>query len=517
MRGSSLSLTFVLGVLLLGGTSFGAAPATAPSTGFKAGFAERDITPEVGMEQPGGYVKAFHRTFHDPCKVRASVFDDGKTRVAVVGIDALLIRRQTVAPIRAAIHEKTGIAPEAILIAASHDHSAGPIGMILPGEFDHASPLVQELAYKKSSCANAGYLARVQQAVMDAVVEADSKRTDCRCAVGKGREETVSFNRRLRMKNGLSFSHPGVGNPDIVGPAGPIDPDVVVLGAWDPKTGNLTGCVVNFACHATTGPGGISADYIYYLERAIRGVTGQQNANVVFVNGACGDITQVDNQSRSGSRQSGEAAALKVGGRVGAEAARVLLSVSDSAGSLAPVAYKDRILSIKRRAPSPEHLARAMEIVSHKQPPAGTAFVEWTFAKETVLLDARIKEEPVAPVEVQAIQVGPLVILANPAEYFCQYGLDIKAAGKFPFTMISELTNDNVGYVPTEEAFGPHGGGYETRLTSHSNLEITAGRQIADALIDMASKFTPGPVPQPPPVKEAAKPWAYGSLPPQRD
>ena len=130
------------------------AAVAAPERIFKAGFAERDISPTVGMEQPGGYGKAYHRSFHDPCKVRAAVFDDGKARVAIVGIDALFIRRPTVHSIRTAIQQKCGIEPQSILISASHTHSGGPIGYYLPGEFDDAAPLVRSLVHDRTVCAN---------------------------------------------------------------------------------------------------------------------------------------------------------------------------------------------------------------------------------------------------------------------------------------------------------------------------------------------------------------------------
>jgi neutral ceramidase len=477
---------------------------------FRAGFAERDITPEIGMEQPGGYGKAFHRSFHDACKVRAAVFDDGQKRVALVGIDALLIRRPSVDRCRKAIMEKCGIAPEAVLIAASHSHSSGPTGMVLPGEFDDAPAFVQSLAYEKSSCADASYLEHVEQQIIDAVVSADRDKVEAACGVGMGTEDKVAFNRRFRMKNGLTATHPGQGNPDIVEVAGPTDPEVGVIGAWN-KEGKLLGCIVNFCCHATTNPGGISANYIYYLERAVRGVMGDEQAVVVFLPGTSGDVTQVDNLSPY-AYPPAEPWAQLVGGRVGAEAAKVLLSMPR--GSLTPLDYQVTSLRIERRVPNPARVARSLEIA--RKDPQSVDATEWAFAKEIVLLDARLKKEPVAEVEVQAIQVGPAVFVSNPAEYFCQYGLDIKAASPFAFTFPVELANDCVGYVPTEEALGPRGGGYETRLTYYSNLESIAGRQIAEAGIALTKQLTPGAPPKPPPAPPfKGGGWTYGNVPPE--
>ena len=51
-------------------------------------------------------------------------------------------------------------------------------------------------------------------------------------------------------------SGPGTPGPGF---AYPIDPGVGVIGVWHENDERLAGCIVNFACHATTNPPGISA------------------------------------------------------------------------------------------------------------------------------------------------------------------------------------------------------------------------------------------------------------------
>ena len=98
---------------------------------------------------------------------------------------------------------------------------------------------------------------------------------------------------------------------------------------------------------------------------------------------------------------------------MGAEAVKTMLAMPR--GSLAPVNFRSRVLKLARRAPARERVAQAMELV--KQEPKAVGVTEWTFAKETVMLDHLIRREPVADVEVQAIQVGPAVfVVADDAE-----------------------------------------------------------------------------------------------------
>src|SRR4051812_35526946 len=175
----------LLSVILVAALLGSPARAGAPKAAFKAGFADRDITPEIGSEAPGGYGKAYHKTLHDPCKVRAAVFDDGSKRVALVGLDALAIHRDTVNNVRKAIARKTGMDENAILLGASHSHSSGPMYGVMPGEYDHAAKMVQKLAYDQTTCADAKYLEKVEKAIVEAVCAAHDGRVAAFAGIGR--------------------------------------------------------------------------------------------------------------------------------------------------------------------------------------------------------------------------------------------------------------------------------------------------------------------------------------------
>ncbi len=478
----------------------------------EAGFYETDITPSIGMERPAGYYKLYIESIHDRLKVRAAVISDGKEKVALVGVDTGALQSAAcIAEARAKIEKLSGIKGSAVMIGASHTHSGGPCHGPLPEEYADAPDLIKKLISEYSIVSDPVYSRHIVNQMVTAVCEADRRRKKAVLSCGVGFEDKVAFNRRCRMKNGRVYTHPGKGNPDILDFAGPIDPAVGVLSAWD-TDGRFLGCIVNYSCHGTTLWEGASSDWIGYMEKTVRGVMGE-DAVTVFLNGANGDVTQVNNLSTY-ERESGERYADFVGTRVGAEAVKVMAGAEK--GDMSPVAYGQKFLRINRRFPAKKRVEESLAIVEEGLKKKGSRDMDtpWLFAKEVLITDYTIRKDPVATVEIQAVQVGGAIYLSNPGELFCQLGLDIKKGSHFPATFVVELANGYNGYIPDEKAFTPGGGGYETVLTRYSNLEITAGRQIADGCIQLAKEFKPGNIPERPKIESPIPQWDYGTLGP---
>ncbi|HQL88110.1 MAG: hypothetical protein GX574_03595 [Lentisphaerae bacterium] len=432
----------------------------------KAGFAEKDITPVEGMEMPGMFSKRFSGPVHDPLWVNGAVFEDAHGAVAVVGVDALSVKGSTVRKARAKIAEATGIAGGRVMVAASHTHNGGPTCEVFLSESDPA------------------YCDLVAEAIAEVVIQAWEKRQEVVFKAGSGKAERVAFNRRFRMVGGTERTHPGRCNPDVIEPAGPVDPLVGALGVYAKDSGALLGCLVNFTCHCTVGVGGgsYSADYPYYLREAVKAAAGTPETVVVFTNGACGDITQVDNlKPKDALRDGGEPCGRLIGWTVAAEVLKVLARMETA--SCAPLAAAQDVLMIDARPVSPSVEAAARERLAARADGAAWERDD-ILAREEVLLAEMNRVEPKVPVEVQAVRIGPVALVSNPAEYFCALGLEIKRRSPHPFTWVVELANGCVGYVPGFEQV-IKSEGYEPRLCRSSKLAPEAGTRIVEASVKL--------------------------------
>jgi len=396
------------------------------------GFSSANITPSFGMEVPGGMNKRFTRGLHDGCLMTAAVFDDGEHAVALVGVDALSVRHSMCEQARAIIAEETGIPPEHVMFGASHTHSGGPACRLFDSDSEPA------------------YLEHMARQGATAVIDANRRKQELRVGVAVGEAKGVAFPRRWIMKDGTQRSHPGADQANMDHPQGELDESVTVIGVAD-ADGALRGCVVNFTCHGTTGYGAgmASADWIAALRADLHGVFGP-DFGVVFLQGACGDVTQVDNTQPPGTPWSGPLMGRKIGGAVAGETVKLLtrMQFADSA----PVAGRRVSIELEPRL----NLAKLNE------------------------------EEPVVPCELQAIAIGDTVFASNPGEFFCKLGMDIKRGSPFAQTVVVELANGCVGYVCTEDAYE---GGYESQMAPSSKLVPGMGEKIVEETLKLLGQF----------------------------
>src|SRR6185436_1220483 len=100
---------------------------------------------------------------------------------------------------------------------------------------------------------------------------------------------------------------------------------------------------------------------------------------------------------------------------------------------------------------SAEDVAKANEVVKRLNEQQ-TTFMEKVKAFQVLDVAAR-KGQPLE-VEVQVITLGQqLALVSLPGEVFVELGLSIKQASPFAVTMIAELANGSIGYIPNKPAY----------------------------------------------------------------
>lgn len=408
---------------------------------------------------------------HDDLYAKALVIEQDGEKVALVTCDLVGIEESIVREARASAEKTTGIAGDRIMISATHSHTGPLLATRFLGSVEG-----QPLSISKN------YLSALPDKIAESVRLADAGLSPARVWAGTGHEESLSFNRRYLMKNGTVGWNPGKLNPDIVQPIGPIDPEVPVVYLESPDKKPVA-TYVNYAMHLdTVGGTQFSADYAYTLSRLLGKIKGPEMLTL-FTIGTAGNINHIDVKSRD--PQKGHSEAQRIGTILAGEVLKTYAGLHRIA-TAAPRVRSEMVKLDMAPLQSGGDLAKAREVVAKFGKPSAPPFLDQVHAFKVLAIQERGGRPLEAEVQVMALG-DELAWVGLPGEIFVELGIAIKKASPFRRTIVAELTNGSIGYVPNRKAYAE--GAYEV---ISAQCAAGSGEVLVEAAIRLLSSLHKG-------------------------
>jgi len=435
-----------------------------------AGLAVIDITPPVPYRMSGYFNERLSTGTSNPLHAKAIVLRQGKERAALVFCDIIGLSLDVSSRVRRQVAEQTGIPAGNILIAATHSHT-GPLYFGALRKYLHNMAVAEQGSdpYEKVD-----YSSELAAKIVRVITQADAAAKPIRLKAGAAEQQGLSFNRRFHMKDGTVRFNPGVLNPDIVRPAGPIDPGVGIVFFSDSESGGAAAALVNFTLHLdTVGGTKYAADYPFYLEQSLREKYGDEFV-LLFGTGACGDINHIDVTKRERLKTDfiGNTLAQTVKAKAGS-----LEIVGEPA-----LAVRSEVVEVPLQRYGPQKVAWARESIK-KVGTRELSFLEQVEAYKILALEMR--PGGTIGLEVQVFRLSSdVAVVGLPGEVFVDLGLAIKRASPFATTLVIELCQDAPGYIPTKKAFAE--GSYET---VNSRIAPGGGEIMVDAAVRLLKEL----------------------------
>lgn len=441
-----------------------AAPSLAE--GFRVGRAKTVITPPVGMPMAGSYSVRLSEGVLDDLHAKALVMERDGVRVALVACDLVAVSDEIVVDARKIIERTTGIPASHVMISATHTHS----GPFIPGRASFDKEFGQDLPVV------AKFREQLPQQIAAAVALAVADLQPARVFAGRGEEGSVAFNRRFLMRDGSIRTNPGRGNPDIVRPVGPIDPTVAVaLFVSDDDKETPLATYVNYPLHvAVAGGRRFSSDFPGVISRLLSEVKGEQMLTL-FTAGACGNINHLN--VHSAEHRSGPPGAARIGVIVAAEILKTYAELEEIQPDA--LAVQSEVLDLPEIELSDAEIAEARRVaaLAGTENDPGTRPLAQAFAR----IDIASRNGQPFQKEVQVISLGDAMAWAAlPGEIFVEHGLRLKTMSPFRHTVLVELANGWVSYVPDRKAMPE--GSYEV---ISARCASGCGEAMVDAAIEM--------------------------------
>ncbi len=415
-----------------------------------AGVANTDITPPLGTPMPGYYFERLATDVHDKLFAKALVLSDGESSTAIVILDMASADQKACELARTRIVKDLDIPYENIIISATHTHT----GIRVNDE-------------------NRDWMA---SKIYDAVKIASQRMVPVNIQYGTGEEDGLSFHRRFMMKDGTVKFNPGILNPDIVRPMGPIDPEVVILKV-EQVNGKVLAVLVNFAIHLdTVGGTEISADFPAFLAEVLKTMYGPQT-EVLFGLGTCGNINHINVSQED--EEEGFETAERIGYALAATVIKEDPGLESADSETLQVAHRHVDLAIPKYT---RQEIKQAEINAKKTSDLHASTPEIREAMKILRVDQ--KQGQPFRVEVQTVGLSDLGIVALPGEVFVELGLSIKEQSPYKHTMILTLSNNKLGYVPNADAF--QYGAYEVEV---SNIAEGEGERLVEVAAELLQEM----------------------------
>jgi len=422
----------------------------------RLGTATSDITPPLGVGIPGSFEARWAADIHDPLFAKAMVFEAGGQHAALVVCDVICLLEQDTKRAKRRAQELTDIPADNIMISATHTHYGPATVTIFNTERDE------------------DYCDWMAGQIADAVRRAQLSLRSVVMGYSRVAIPEEVHNRRWYMKDGSVVTNPGYLNPDRVRPAGPTDPELSLLAFMTPQ-GQPASALMNYALHYVGGPypNTITADYFGFATAALSGMLGTDFL-AILANGVCGDINNCNFDKPEPEYPDPFYQSRRVGNVVATEAFKAWQQIDQWANDI-PVDVANEYPIFRRRQLSLEQKQQMTKLLSESPQPDNS---QWVYANE----HRRLAQEPTQrPAHIQVLRLGDVAVVGLPGEMFVEIGLAIKRQSPFPCTMVVELANDWLGYIPTDQALDE--GGYETVLaTSAKAAPGTAAQWIQTAV-----------------------------------
>jgi len=446
--------TLAVVVLVVAGCFFFAAKGSCAP--LKAGASTVDITPPLGYPM-WGYSdrEGVSERVHDPLYAKALVLDDGKQKLAIVGLDlGRTPGGQGLDYIRARVQKNSGI--NNLLIVASHTHQG---------------PVIERRDWPSEE---KPWVAAMEANIAAAIEQANARLEEARIAADHG-TVYIGHNRRVVRKDGSVLML--WRNEERI-PTKPVDPDVGIIRV-DDTSGKPIAILVSYTCHPVVlGPDNlnISADYpgvmMDMVERELGGTC-------IFLQGAAGDTNPY--MDKTPLDENGLEAMRKAGDELAHEVLRVARGITTKPCPNAAIQFREDEFDFEPRwdlerteALQPLYEAYGKQVVD--------AYISRFRDLTCTVPTAVINEE--------------LAFVGMPGEIFVDFQLDLKSRSPIKDTFLLGYCNGYLAYFPTIQAAAE--GGYGAG--SQTFVEVGAGERMVDrAVINLytfAGKLKQGlPVP----------------------